>query len=50
MKVKGKLLSVDPKCQLYGGKRQMRKFYDLDDEYDVEDFLEECDEALEDYK
>lgn len=50
MKVKGKLLSVDPKCQLYGGKRRMRKFYDLDDEYDVEDFLEECDEALEDYK
>lgn len=40
---------IDPECQLYGGKRWMRKIYWYEDDDDIEDFLDECDDALEDY-
>lgn len=40
---------IDPECQLYGGKRWMRKIYWYEDDDDIEDFLDECDDTLEDY-
>lgn len=42
-------MHTDPECQLYGGKNKMIIVMNYDDDDDIEDFLDECDDTLEDY-